>query len=111
MKELKKIEKYINDKFESQSYFTELSTMEARTKFRIRTHMIDTKFNYKNKKSYRKELWNCDSCKSSIETQSHLLWCPTYKDIRQGKNLNSDKDLVEYFQQVLQFREKNNFQR
>lgn len=73
--------------------------------------MIDTKFNYKNKKSYRDELWLCDSCKSSIETQSHLLWCHTYKNLCEGMNLKNDKDLVKYFQQVLKYREDNNLQR
>ena len=77
MKDLKKIKEYVNDNFDKQAYFTELNTTEARTKFRIRTKMIDTKFNFKNKKSYRNELWLCDSCKTSIETQIHLLLCPT----------------------------------
>ena len=111
MKDMKKIKEYIKDKFERQKYFNELNTEEARTKFRIRTNMVDTKFNFRNKRSYRDELWRCDSCKRSIETQSHLLWCPTYKNLREGKNLESDKDLVEYIQQVLKYREDNNLER
>ena len=60
---------------------------------------------------WKNELWLCDSCQKSIETQSHLLWCPTYKNLRAGKNLDSDKDLVNYIKHVLQYRQENNLQR
>ena len=40
MKEMKKIKEYVNDDFKRQTYFTELNIEEARTKFRIRTKII-----------------------------------------------------------------------
>ena len=42
---------------------------------------------------------------SSIESQSHLLWCPAYKNLREEKNLNNDDDLLEYVKKVLEIRQ------
>ena len=68
--------------------------------------MIDAKMNFKNKDNYSKELWQCDSCEKSIESQSHLLWCPAYANLRDGKNLRDDKDLIVYIKKVMQVREE-----
>ena len=78
---------------------------DARIKFKIRTEMIDTKFNYKNDPIHRAKLWQCDSCQSSIETQDHILWCPSYSELREGKNINDDKDLIEYLKKVMKIRD------
>ena len=67
--------------------------------------MVDAKMNFKNMKKYSSELWQCDSCERSIESQSHLLWCPAYSSIREGKDLNSDKDLISYIKKVIQVRQ------
>ena len=40
----------------------------------------------------------------ALDTQEHIMSCPGYSDLREGKNLLSDADLVSYFQQVLQRR-------
>ena len=68
--------------------------------------MTEAKFNFKNDRNYRKELWLCDWCEKAIESQSHLQWCPAYKNLREGKSLDSDKDLVNYIQSVLVMRDK-----
>ena len=99
---LEKVKEYANEKFQLKSYFKDLNLDEARTMFKYRakmTHYI--KWNFKNDPQYRKELWKCSSCKSNIDTQSHLLWCESYKELREGKDLNSDKDLVTYIIEVL----------
>ena len=67
--------------------------------------MLDFKFNYKNDVKYSKELWNCDSCQSAIESQDHILWCPSYVDLREGKSMENDKDLIAYFAAVMKIRE------
>ena len=65
----------------------------------------------KNMKNYRQELWICDSCETSIESQSHMLWCPAYQQLRAGKDLNSDNDLVDYMKKVMQFRQELSLKR
>ena len=64
--------------------------------------MTDVKFNYKNVKNNRQELWRCDSCQSAIDTQSHILWCLAYKLLRAGKSMSNDTDLVNYIQNVME---------
>ena len=41
-----------------------------------------------------------------IQTQSHILFCEAFADLRTDKDLNSDKDLVNYMKNVLIIREK-----
>ena len=65
-----------NKNFEIKEYVRNMNVFDERIKFKIRTEMIDAKFNYKNDLIHRAKLWQCDSCQSSIETQDHILWCP-----------------------------------
>ena len=67
--------------------------------------MADAKMNFKNKTNYSNELWQCDSCERAIESQSHLLWCPAYSSIREGKELDNDDDLIKYIKKVLEVRQ------
>ena len=110
MKPLSKLfeSKMINEKFETKPYLKSMKVEEARTKFKFRTEMLNFKFNYKHDPVNLATLWNCDSCQSAIETQGHILWCPAYSDLRQDKDINNDKHLIEYIQKVLQIREKLN---
>ena len=68
----------------------------------------NVKFNYKNDQQNSRELWKCDSCQSSIETQDHVLWCPAYATIREDKDISNDNDLANYLKQVLIIRDKLN---
>ena len=63
-------------------------------KISLSWNKIDVKWNYKSDPQNMRDLWRCDSCKSNIETQKHILWCPAYVDLRAGKNLKEDKDLI-----------------
>ena len=94
--------------FEQKEYLKKLNLKEIRTQFRIRTRMLDFKFNFKNKNAYAEQNWMCDSCEKAVETQSHVLWCPAYQSLRQDKNLNSEKDLIDYFLKVLDIRTELN---
>ena len=79
---------------------------DARMMFKIRSKMVDVKWNFKNDARYKAELWFCDGCKGAIETQSHVMHCPAYENLRVGMSPQSDKDIVEYFRKVLQIRLK-----
>ena len=107
-KEYKKInlDELKKEKFEIKPYMCKLNLQSARTKFAIRTKMTKTvKLNYKNDPSNKNKLWMCDDC-SSVDSQEHILWCPAYGHLRLEKNLEDDRDLTRYFQQVLQLRDK-----
>ena len=38
------------------------------------------------------------------DTQAHILICPGYSELRENKDLATDKDLVGYFRLVIQKR-------
>lgn len=108
IKEYKKVDANLlkNENFEAKSYMKNLSIQNARTKFAIRTKMVRTvKLNYKNDPSNKRTMWECNDC-NSIDSQEHILWCPAYQEFRVNKDLDSDKDLTRYFQQVLIYRDE-----
>ena len=39
-------------------------------------------------------------------TQTHIIHCPAYKELREGKSLDSDEDVAEYFGKVLKLRDQ-----
>ena len=63
------------------------------------------KFNFKNTKDYQESSWLCDSCESAISTNSHVLWCEAYRELREGLNIESDADLVKYLSKVMEIRQ------
>jgi hypothetical protein len=95
--------------FESKEYLAKMTLESSRMNFKLRSKMLDVKFNYSAK--HEKELWLCDSCCSSIETQSHLLFCPAYSTLREGKDLLNDDHLIEYVQEVMNVRTKMNLRK
>ena len=61
--------------------------------------------NYKGVPLYSKNLWKCENC-DIPDTQEHLIRCPSYNNLRIEKDLDNDKDLVEYFRKIILIREK-----
>ena len=111
--EIKKLDKLSESKmseeiFKTKDYLKSMTLDNARVKFKLRTKMLDVNFNYKHQPHNEKTLWQCDSCQTSIDTQSHIMWCPAYKDLRTGKDINNDDDLIEYVKKVMDIREKLN---
>ena len=94
----------MSERFEEKSYLSEMSMQNARTNFRIRSKMIDVKMNQRSDKANAKKLWKCSEC-GNVDSQSHIVWCPFFATLREGKSLESDLDLVKYFQEVLKIRE------
>jgi hypothetical protein len=81
-----------------------MNLVQARTKFKLRIRMLELKNNYKG--DYRRTNLLCEGCKVSIETQDHVLFCPFYSDLRQDIDLSCDKDLVNYYREVMDIRGK-----
>ena len=103
------MKEYSGENFHQKDYFKNLNLHEARTVFKHRAKMTQyTKWNFKNDPQYRHDLWKCSSCKTNIDTQSHILWCDSYKKLREGKDLTNDKDLANYIIQVLKTRTELN---
>ena len=108
-KEFAKYSKLMNTNLEEESlqikdYVESMKLRDARMLFRLRSGMVNAKMNRKNDRQYSMDLWRCDDCRS-MDSQSHIMWCPAYAGLREGKDLKCDKDLVKYYQQVMKIRE------
>ena len=97
-----------SESFSQKQYLSEMTVTDARVNFKLRSQMLDVKYNYSHDPKYTSDLWKCDSCQSAIETQSHILWCPSYSDLRIGKDINNDKDLINYIKSVMKARDNLN---
>ena len=86
------------------SYFFNQTLQSARMLFRFRVELFESKLNFKNKPEYRSEKYMCDSCESTVDHHTHVLFCPAYSVLREGKSLNRDEDLSNYLQKVLDIR-------
>ena len=60
--------------------------------------------NQQSDKENAKNLWKCTEC-GHIDTQSHILWCPYFSTLREGRSIENDADLVSYFREVFKIRE------
>ena len=103
---LSKLEILKEEDFEMKSYLKEMNMLQARMNFRIRTCMTKCKMNYSSNPRNKEALWQCQSCESNIDTQQHIMWCPAYKDLREGKSMDSETDVVNYFIEVMKIRTK-----
>ena len=107
MKKSIKCNEVKEESFGLKPYFKELNVTQIRTKFRAKAKMIQVKFNFKNDGKNSSENWVCDSCeRSAIESQSHIMWCEAYAHLRVGKDINSDKDLIQYLNSVMNIRQE-----
>ena len=89
-----------------KEYMRSLNLPDARLKFALRSKMTkNVQMNYKGEPKFMKNGWKCQDC-NVPDTQDHIIRCPSYKELREGKNLDSDKDLVEYFRRIIQIRDK-----
>ena len=78
----------------------------SRTKFRLRSHMLNVKMNRKADPKNSEKLWKCDYC-LSLDTQSHIVWCPAFASLREGKNLHDENDLIDYVNSVMKARDND----
>ena len=113
MNSYKKIdaEDYTNESCKIQPYLKALNSKDARLRFKLRAKMTPTvKMNFMSDPIFSENLWTCDGCPEANildrcrDTQSHILTCEGYSDLRINKDLDSDKGLVDYFDAVLKRR-------
>ena len=101
-----KLEGIKDEDLKRKEYFLQKSLEDTRLLFRIRTRMVDLKANFKNKPAFRKDGWKCEGCNKEVESNGHVMHCQAYDHVREGKDLGSDKGLVQYFKEVLKIRMK-----
>ena len=95
-----------DEEVKNNDYIFNQTIANARILFRYRCDMYFAKYNFKNDAKFKSEGYLCDSCESSIDENTHVLTCISYKELREGLRLDSDDDLAWYLQQVLEMRTK-----
>ena len=108
MKEYSKLKEidFGTENLELKDYVNQMTLRNARTKFRLRSHMLNVKMNRKADPKNSEKLWKCDYC-LSLDTQSHIVWCPAFASLREGKNLHDDNDLIDYVNSVMKARDND----
>ena len=102
---MEKLEVMKNESYGLKDYLSDLSLEDARMLFRVRTKTLKCKMN--QSRHNRESLWKCKAC-GCIESQSHIMHCPAYQQLREGKSLENDEDLAIYFREVLKLRDQLN---
>ena len=100
------------EKFEMKDYFYSLNIKDSRMCFRMKNFLVPTvKLNFKNDKKFKATKWLCDDCFSdgqnqgNLDSQDHIMnHCSANEDLREGLNLQDNKDCVRFFQLVIQRR-------
>ena len=109
-------EKHLNEPYQLQPYLKNLNIADARLRYKLKTHMTPTiMMNFPSDVKFSEQLWTCTGCGNGSDkadgqagdrrdTQTHIMICPGYADLRMDKNLGEDQDLVRYFSQVIKKR-------
>ena len=90
-----------NIRFSQRSALQIIHSGDAKMRFKISSQMVpEVKMNFQSDSKFKSELWECKGC-GKRDTQSHLMSCKDYEDLRQGKDLSNDKNLVGYFKSII----------
>ena len=102
--------------FNCQKFLRDLNVHDGRVKLRINTFMItNVKLNYPSDPTYTKERWMCCDCTEPIvgPTRPRSVARPMYwyvndghADLRVDADLGDDRQLVQYFCEVIKRREE-----
>ena len=94
----------LKEEYKMKSYILALNVPDARLKFALRAKMLrSVKMNFKGVKEYANCNWECDTC-NVPDTQEHLFECKAYSNLRNGKDLRNDKEIVDYVRQIVVLR-------
>ena len=90
----------MSEEYGRKKYVDSEKIDHVRDTYRARFGLMPFAGNFKNDKQFARALWKCNHCQK-MDSESHLLWCDAYKELRQNKNLSNDKDLCKYLQDIL----------
>ena len=95
-----------NERWGMKDYVKEGTLYSVRTTWEVRAFMLRVAGNYSHHTRYQATGWLCQGCRLQVrEDQDHLAQCEGYEDLRLGKDLEDDKDLVTFYRMVMARRE------
>ena len=90
-----------------KEYVKSGSLYSVRSIWEMRSYMLDVAGNYSHHKKYESTGWLCQACSFQVrEDQDHLTQCHGYTDLLQGRNLDIDAELVDFYKAVMARREE-----
>ena len=99
-----KYDELIDEGCEMREYFKLYTLKDARTKFAMDTKMLPSvKSHFPSEKCFMDNLLKCEKCER-IDTISHIKICPGYENLREGKDMDQEINVIHYFQEVLKSR-------
>ena len=96
------------ENYGKQNYLKDKNIGASRNHYKARYRMTNFAGNFSKDKRFAKSNWLCE-CKRSSETEVHILEgkCEAYSKIREKYgDLTTDEDLVSYFSEILEERER-----
>ena len=94
--------------YELKSYIKHMFIDKARTNMSIRSKMCRTiQTCFSSDKAYAANMWTCIHC-PAVDSMAHLRWCQGYSHLREGLDLGTDVDMVNYVQAIIKMREETN---
>ena len=84
-------------------YFSE-SLENVRSIFGFRVELFETKKNFKQKVEYKEDNYLCDSCRTETDENIHVLFCESYKSLRENLDINNNTHLAWYLKTVMEIR-------
>ena len=92
------------EEYSLKNYIKTLTIPDDRLRFALWAKIMRSfKMIFKGVKSFATENWLCNDCLVP-DTQEHLMECPAFSSFRVGKDLQTDKNLVDYFRQIILLR-------
>ena len=111
MKNYRKIDfrEYERKDFKMSEYFHTLNIADSRMRLRSKLGMVPSiRNNFRNNKRYKEENYQCPDCfamgiPDKQDEQEHVLTssCVANSDLREGRNLENDKDICDFFRDLV----------
>ena len=111
IKTYKKLKAQRDEIEKGNGYFYKETLYNVRMLFKFRVELFEAKRNFGNNQKCKNERFLCDSCENEVDENTHVLFCPSYSTLREGKDLNNDTDLANYLYKVLSIRMKLRLER
>ena len=90
------------ESFQMKQYFKELNLQQSRLQFKLNSKMTPKiASNFHRDPKYREMNYLCVGCSVRRDSEDHVTRCERYSDLRQNLNLDVQKDLLTFFQLVI----------
>ena len=97
-----KLKRMVMEDCSLKDYVKTGNIFSVRKTWEARAYMLKVAGNYRGSKMYESSGWLCQACGSGVrEDQDHLGHCSGYSDLLQGRDLASDRELVEFYALVM----------